>query len=89
MDAKLVTYTTEKLNKSEKSILSKRLYGYTDKSNNSQYTYKREGFLNQVKHTKICNNTFIISKEDFEPVKNELKKRKATIKEWNLTLKNF
>ena len=32
MKARLVTYTTEKLNKSEKSILSKRMYGYTDKS---------------------------------------------------------
>lgn len=89
MNAKLVTYTTEKLNKSEKSILSKRLHGYTDKSNNSQYTYKRKGFLDQVKHIKVCNNTFIIGEKDFEPIKDELRKRKATIKEWDVTLENF
>ena len=89
MDAKLVTYTTEKLNKSKKSILSKKLYGYVDKSNNSQYTYKREGLLDQVKHIKICNNTFIVGKNDFKLVEDELKKKKATIKVWNITLKIF
>ncbi len=89
MDAKLVTYTTEKLNKSEKSILSKRLYGYTDKSNNSQYTYKREGFLDRIKHIKVCNNTFVIEEKDFEPIQEELRKRKVTIKVWSVALKNF
>jgi hypothetical protein len=89
MDTKLITYTTEKLNKSEKSTLSKRLYGYLDKSNNSQYTYQRKGLLDQIKHIKICNNTFIIDKKKYEQIKKELRKRKATIKEWNIALNDF
>lgn len=89
MKAKLVTYTTEKLNKSEKSILSKTLYGYLDKSNRSQYTYQREGLLHNKTHTKICNNTFIISPEDWVEIKKELKKKKITIKEWDIDIKEL
>lgn len=89
MLAKLITYTTEKLNKSKKSILSKRLYGYIDKSNRSQYSYNRKGLLQNKKHIKICNNTFIITPEEWESIKKELKKRKATITEWDITINQF
>jgi hypothetical protein len=89
MQAKLVTYKTDKLNNSEKSILSKRLYGYTDKSNMSKYTYDRKGLLQDKKHIKICNNTFIIIPEEWESIKKELKKRKVTITEWDITIEQF
>lgn len=89
MQAKLITYTTEGLNKSQKSILSKRMYGYTDKSNKGQYTYKREGILNNTKHVKVCNNTFIIYSKDWSQVKNKLKRSKLTIKEWDIDIKDF
>ncbi len=89
MNAKLVTYTTEKLNKSKKSILSKRLYGYLDKSNKCKYTYKRKGLLDNKKHLKICNNTFVIGPNDWIPVKKELRKRKATVKVWDITIEDF
>ena len=89
MQAKLVTYTTERLNKSEKSILSKRMYGYTDKSNKSRYTYIRKGILNGTKHFKVCNNTFVIDAKSWPKVRKELKKRKATVKEWDISLKEF
>lgn len=89
MKAKLVTYTTEKLNMSEKCILSKRLYGYTDKSNKSKYIYKRKGLLEGMKYTKVCNNTLIIGIEDWKIIKKEIKKRKATIKEWDISIKKL
>jgi len=89
MHAKLVTYTTEKLNKSEKSILSKRMYGYMDKSNKSRYTYARKGILDGAKYFKICNNTFIIDHKCWPKVRKEIKKRKATIKEWNINIEEF
>lgn len=89
MKAKLVTYTTGGLNNSEKSMLSKKMYGYIDKSNKSSYTYVRKGILNGTKHVKVCNNTFIINTKDWAKVKKELKKRKATVKEWDITLNEF
>jgi len=89
MEAKLVSYTTEKLNHSEKSILSKRLYGYIDKSNSSRYTYKREGLLDSKSHIKISKNTFIISLSDWPPIKDELENKKANIKEWDIIIKNL
>ena len=89
MNAKLVSYTTEKLNKSEKSILSKRLFGYTDKSNKCKYTYQREGLLSNIKHIKVSKNTFIISSNDWLSIKKELLKRKVNVKEWNIDLKEF
>ena len=55
MKAKLVTYTTKNLNKSEKSILSKKLYGYLDKSNNSKYTYQRKGILSNIKYVSTSD----------------------------------
>lgn len=87
MKAKLVTYTTEGLNKSEKSMLSKKMYGYIDKSNKSRYTYIRKGVLNDTKHIKVCNNTFIINVKDWPKVRKELRKRKATLREWDVNLK--
>ena len=89
MKAKLVTYTTKKLNKSEKSILSKRMYGYIDKSNKSRYTYKRKGLLEDMRYTKICNNTFIITTKNWSQIKKELIKMKANVKEWNINLKEI
>lgn len=89
MEAKLVTYTTEMLNRSEKSILSKVLFGYVDKSNNSNYVYRRDGLLQSKSFIKICNNTFIISIDDWPSIKGELQARKATIKEWDIVIKNF
>ena len=89
MDAKLITYTTEKLNKSEKSMLSKRLFGYTDKSNNSKYTYQRQGILHNIQHVKVCNNTFLIKSKDWPRIKKELIKRKASVKEWDIVINSF
>ncbi|KXA94264.1 hypothetical protein AKJ37_07780 [candidate division MSBL1 archaeon SCGC-AAA259I09] len=86
MKAKLVTYRTEKLNKSEKSKLSKKLYGYTDKSHHGKYVYEREGLLDEIKHIKIYKNTFIVPIENWAPIKEELKKRKVNIKTWGIIL---
>ena len=89
MKAKLVTYTTERLNKSEKSKLSKKLFGYTDKSYHGKYTYKRKGLLEGTKYVKVYKNTFIIALEDWRPLREELKKRKATVRVWDITIEKF
>ena len=87
MKAKLVTYTTENLTNSERSILSKKLYGYLDKSNRSRYTYKREGIIQPFKHLKVSKNTFIIELKGWKKIEETLRKSKATIKIWNINIK--
>ena len=87
MKAKLVTYTTENLTNSERSILSKKLYGYLDKSNKSQYLYKREGIIQPFRHFKVSKNTFVIELKGWKKIKERLQKSKATIKIWDLDIK--
>ena len=53
MKAIILTYDTKKLNNTQKSIISKKINGYTDKSNKGQYTYQRKGILQKIPHIKI------------------------------------
>lgn len=86
MKAKLVTYRTENLSNSERSKLSKKLYGYTDKSHYGEYAYKRKGLLDDTTYIKVYNNTFIISVEDWPTIKKELEEREANMKVWDIIL---
>jgi hypothetical protein len=87
MKAKLVTYTTKGLSPTERSILSKRINGYLDKSNKAKYTYKRKGLISKLPHIKITNKAFIIRKKDFHLVSKEIKKCKAMLKSWDIDIK--
>ena len=89
MKAKLFTYSTENLNSTQKSILSKRINGYLDKSNKAKYTYKRKGILAKVTHIKITYKTFIVKDRDFFMISKEIKKLGVIIKSWNIELKEF
>jgi len=89
MKAILITYTTEKLTPTQRSILSKRINGYTDKSNKSQYTYTRKGKITTISHIKITQKTFIVKKEDSQNIMNLLKKHKATVKSWEIGIENI
>lgn len=89
MKAKLITYSTERLSPAQRSILSKRINGYIDKSNKARYTYKREGILTKLPHTKVTNKTFIIRKQDFSLLSKEISKHKATLKSWSIEIKQI
>jgi hypothetical protein len=86
MKAKLVSYSTEGLTPTQKSIVSKKVNGYIDKSNRSRYIYKREGIIERIPHIKITYNTFIIRDEDFLILKKELNKLGVKIKTWNIEI---
>jgi hypothetical protein len=86
MKAKLVSYSTEGLTPTQRSIVSKRINGYIDKSNRSRYIYKREGIIERIPHIKVTYNTFIIRKEDFPVLKKELNKLGVKIKTWNIEI---
>lgn len=85
--AKIVTYATEKLNPTERSILSKRINGYLDKSNRARYTYRREGIITNIPHIKVTNRTFIVREKDFSFINKEIKKYGATVKSWDINIK--
>ena len=87
MKSVILTYTTKGLTTSQRSIISKIVNGYADKSNYSRYNYKRPGLMDQIPHIKITKNTFIIKEKDLETILKELKKRRATPKTWPIDIK--
>lgn len=89
MKARLVTFTKEKLNNSQRSILSKTLFGYTDRSNKGNYAYKREGLIDDFKSIKVANNTFIIENKGWVKVRDLLEKKGAKIKSWEIEISKF
>ena len=89
MKAKLFTYSTEKLSPTKRSIISKRINGYIDKSNKAQYTYNRKGLITKLPHIKISNKTFIIREKDFSLVNKAIKQLGATIKAWSINIKKI
>jgi len=89
MRAKLVIYSTEKLTPTERSILSKKINGYLDKSNRARYTYKREGIITNIPHIKVSNKTFIIKTKDFVVINKEITRYGATVKSWDIDIKKF
>jgi len=50
MKAKIITYETKQMTNSQKSIISKRLFGYTDRTKGSKYKYKRKGILEGIQN---------------------------------------
>ena len=59
MKAKIITYETKQMTNSQKSIISKRLFGYTDRTKGSKYKYKRKGILEGIQNIIITKKTFI------------------------------
>ena len=89
MKVKLITYSTENLGSTQRSIISKRISGYIDKSNNSRYTYRRKGLIEEIPNIKVTNKTFILKEKDFPAIKKELKKLGVKIKVWNIEIKKI
>jgi hypothetical protein len=89
MKAKLITYITEGFSPTKRSILSKRINGYVDKSNRSRYTYKRKGVFAGLPHIKVTDKAFIIPRDDFDLVCKAIKKYGAKIKAWDIEIEKF
>ena len=86
MKTTLITYSAKNLNRTEASKLSKKLIGYTDKSNNSKYTYKREGLITATKHIIIAKSAFIVPKNKANKIINNIKKTRAKILSWDIEI---
>ncbi len=76
----LISFTvTGKNNHTEVNRFCRAFYGYNDKSNKGQYTYKREGFIDKYPHIKVQRGLIIINMDDAEEIINMLEKHNAEI----------
>jgi hypothetical protein len=70
------------LAKTNKSIMNKfcrQFYGYLDRSHNSQYTYKRKGFIERFPYIKPLRGVIIVKKEDAKKIISFLNSYNAEI----------
>jgi len=67
--------------------LTRKIYGYTDSSNNGQYKYERKGILSDIKYDKVANGVFWIDPKDEEEVVKRLLKLKLKTEIFDLTIK--
>lgn len=87
MDLTLVKYNTKHLNKKQKTDFSREVFGYEDKSNKGQYTYKRKGTLTDYIYDKIGKSVFLIQTKHEKKVIKEMYKYQIPLQLIKLILK--
>ncbi len=70
----IIIYDLKNKNRREKTDITRKLFGFEDKSNNGGYTYKREGLLKNIKHQKWNVAAILIDSENEEDVAKILRK---------------
>lgn len=83
----LICYSLGNANDQARSSLKRELLGYTDKSNNGQYQYEREGLLKGIPHIKPAKGVIIVKDKDCNKVKKLLKKYGAKLKLFEINIK--
>lgn len=70
----IILYDLKNKTSKEKTDITRKLFGFNDKSNNGNYIYKRKGFLKDTKHEKWNKSVILINSEDEAKVSNILRK---------------
>ena len=70
----LIVYDLKNKKPQEKTDITRKLFGFEDKSNNGNYTYKREGLLKNIKYEKWNKAAILIDLKDEEEVSKILRK---------------
>lgn len=86
MKAEIITYETKNMTNSKRSIISKRLFGFIDRTKGSTYAYKREGMLGSIAHVVITKKTFVVSVKDGRKIKDVIKKLGVNVKSWKIEI---
>lgn len=86
MKAEIITYETEGMNNSRRSIVSKRLFGFTDRTKGSRYVYKRDGVLEGMAHTVITKKTIVVSVKNTREIKKIIQGLGAHVKSWKIQI---
>ena len=86
MKAEIITYETKDMTNSQRSIISKKLFGFKDRTKGSKYTYERKGILELLPHIVITKKTFVVSNKHVEGIKRIIKKLGANVKSWKIEI---
>lgn len=81
----VIGYSLEKMKTPLK--ITRKIYGYTEYSNNSKYKYDRDGILSKTKYEKLSRACIMLDKKDAVKVIKEFKKLKIKLKILNVELK--
>jgi len=86
MKAEIITYETKGMTNSKRSIISKKLFGFIDRTKGSKYTYKRKGILESIPNVIITKKTFVVNYKDGRKIRNVIKKLGANVKKWEIEI---
>lgn len=86
MKAEIITYETKNMTNSRRSIISKRIFGFKDRTKKSKYTYERKGILEPLPHIIITKKTFVAKTKDAKKIKNIIRKLGANVKSWKIEI---
>ena len=79
----LLLYDLKNKTQTQKANITRKLYGYQDTSNNSNYTYKRLGLLDNFTYKKENKTILHIQPQDKKKIKkilNQLNNHKNQVK---------
>lgn len=88
MKAKLISYDLSKVNQIGKVLVKRQLFGYTEYSNNAQYTYKRKGVLSEIPYIKLARAVIIVRNRDILAVEKVIKSVKGRYKIFPIEVKS-
>ena len=74
----IIAYSLEKIKTPLK--ITRKIYGYTEYSNNSQYQYEKEGILSGAKYEKLSRGCIMLNKKDATKTIKEIQKLKIKMK---------
>lgn len=74
-----VLYDLEDKTPAEKTNIHRKLFGFSDKSNNGKYAYQRKGLLSEIPHEKSYKSALIINTKHEEYVIKTLEKLNVKI----------
>ena len=86
MKAEIITYETNKMSNTKRSIISKKIFGYMDQTKGSQYIYERKGLLESIPHILLTKKTFIVLNKDSKKIKKLIKRLGVHVKSWKINI---
>ena len=75
----LLLYDLKNKKPREKVDITRKLFGFEDKSNNGKYTYKRKGLLQKIPHEKWNKAAILINTKNETEVLSILEKFGLTV----------
>lgn len=67
--------------------ITRKIYGYTDRSNHGKYSYERKGILSDIPFEKIARGAFFVEKQFKEEVISKLTELGLKVKVFDIEIK--